>query len=269
MNNISLLQAFRNRRTTNGHFDTRPVLIEHQHLIIEAASRAPSHFNSQPWRFILIDDPDIRSRIATIGGRTMQQLIDRGTFFQRYRKYFRFSVEEMEQRRDGIFIDKLPGPLRPFIKQVMSDSVMKVLSSLGVSKILGEDNRKLIEESPLLLAVMVDRDEYRPGELSAFYCTLSAGMAIEHIWLLCEELNMGIQFISTPMEIPEAWEEIRELLRIPDTLELLAVYRLGYRKPDAKRPNIDWQSNQRKRIGQLAFRNTCDVVEADSPSNLL
>ncbi len=269
MKNISLLQAFRDRRTTNGHFDTRPVSLEHQHLIIEAASRAPSHFNSQPWRFVLVDDPDIRSRIAAIGGRTMQQLMDRGTFFQRYRKYFRFSAQEMDERRDGIFIDKLPGPLKPFIKQVMSDSVLKLMSSLGVSKILGEDNRKLIEGSPLLLAVMVDREEYRPGELSAFYCTLSAGMAIEHIWLLCEELGMGIQFISTPMEIPEAWAEVRDVLRVPDSLELLAVYRLGYRKPEAERPKIDWQSNQRKRISQLAFRNTCDVVEPDPPSNLL
>lgn len=265
MNNISLLKALRTRRTTNGHFDTRPVSIEHQHMIIEAASRAPSHFNSQPWRFVLVDDVETRKKIAAIGGSTMQQLMDRGTFFQRYRKYFRFSAEEMEQRRDGIFIDKLPGPLRPFIKQVLSDSALKIMSSLGVSRMLGEDNRKLIESSPLLLAVLVDREEYRPGELSAFYCTLSAGMAIEHVWLLCEELDMGIQFISTPMEVPEAWQEVRNILRVPDSLELLAVYRLGYRLPEQQRPKIDWQSNQRKRISQLAFRNTCDVIEADDP----
>lgn len=269
MNDFSLREAILKRRTTNGHFESRPVSLEHQHMLIEAAARAPSHFNSQPWRFVLIDDPGTRSRIAEIGGRTMRQLMEKGVFFQRYRKYFRFSAEEMQKRRDGILIDQLPGPLKPFIKQVLSDTALKIMSNLGVPKLLGEDNRKLIEGSPLLLAVLVTKEEYRPGELSAFYCTLSAGMAIEHIWLLCGELGMGIQFVSTPMEIPDAWQELKDILKVPDDMELLAVYRLGYVPQEKQRPRIDWQSDQRKPISMLAFRNTCDVVEADEPSGLL
>ena len=58
MIDITLLDAMRTRKTTNGFFDPRPVSIEHQHLLIEAAERAPSHFNSQPWRFVLIDDEE-------------------------------------------------------------------------------------------------------------------------------------------------------------------------------------------------------------------
>ncbi|MBS1560294.1 MAG: nitroreductase family protein [Bacteroidetes bacterium] len=261
---MELIDAIRQRRTTNGPFEQRPVSLEHQHLLIEAAGRAPSHFNSQPWRFILIDDPSVRSQIATIGGRTMQQLMERGTFFQRYKKYFRFSEEEMEARRDGILIDQLPMMLKPFIKQVFSDTVLSLMSKLGVPSMLGEDNRKLIEGSPLILAVMLDKEEYIPDALSGFYCQLSMGMAIEHIWLLTQELGMGIQFISTPMEIPEAWQELKELLRVPDGLELMALYRLGYVPQDAKRNRIDWKSDQRKRLSQLAFRNTCATPEPDA-----
>lgn len=201
---VSLAEAILRRRTTNGPFDSRPVELVHQHALIKAAERAPSHFNSQPWRFILIDDNEVRSKIAEIGGRTMQQLMERGTFFERYRKYFRFTKEEMHERRDGILIDQLPLALRPFIKQVFSPTVQKLLATLGVAKVLGEDNRKLIEGSPLLLAVLLDNEEYKPGELSGFYCTLSMGMAVEHIWLTCVDLGMGMQFVSTPMEIPEA-----------------------------------------------------------------
>jgi len=268
MSDLSLLDAIRRRRTTNSAFDPRPVSLEHQHLLIEAAERAPSHFNSQPWRFILIDDPAVRSRIASIGGATMSQLMDEGIFFQRYRKYFRFTREEMEERRDGIFIDQMPAPLRPFIKQVLSDGALKLMKKLGVPKLRGEDNRKLIEGSPLLLAVLLDKEEYRPGELSGFYCTLSMGMAIEHIWLLCGQLGMGIQFVSTPMEIPAAWQELKQILEVPDHLELMAIYRLGYLPEDRKRPRIDWKSDQRKRISQLAFRNTCATPEQDEPTSL-
>ncbi|MEY3385985.1 MAG: hypothetical protein RIR53_796 [Bacteroidota bacterium] len=260
---MTLWEAIQSRKTTNGAFDPGPVSLEHQHMLIQAAERAPSHFNSQPWRFVLIDDPAIRTRIAEIGGSTMTQLIEGGTFFTRYRKYFRFSEKEMDERRDGIFIDQMPIALRPFIKQVFSDSVMNVLSKLGVAKMLGEDNRKLIEGSPLLLAALLSKDEYRPGELSGFYCTLSLGMAIEHIWLMTTELGMGIQFVSTPMEIPEAWQELKRIMKVPDDMELMAVYRLGYLPPDRQRPRIDWSSAHRKRLSQLVFRNTCDSPEVD------
>jgi len=266
---LSLRDAIRTRKTTNGHFDPRPVSLEHQRLLIEAAGRAPSHFNSQPWRFVLIDDAEVRRRIAEIGGRTMRQLMEQGTFFQRYRKYFRFTEEEMDVRRDGIFVDQLPGPLRPFVKQVLSDTAMKIMARLGVPKLLGEDNRKLIEGSPLILAVLLTREEYRPGELSGYYCQLSMGMAIEHIWLMTGELGMGIQFISTPMEVPDAWEELKVLLDVPESLELMAMYRLGYLPPEKQRPRIDWKSDQRKRLSQFAYRNTCATPEHDAPESLL
>lgn len=265
---MNLREAIRTRKTSNGHFDPRPVSLEHQRMLVEAAERAPSHFNSQPWRFILIDDPQVRSQIATIGGRTMTQLIEGGSFFTRYRKYFRFSQEEMDERRDGIFIDQMPMALRPFIKQVFSDNVMNVLSKLGVAKLLGEDNRKLIEGSPLLLAALLTKEEYKPGELSGYYCTLSLGMAIEHVWLMTGELGMGIQFVSTPMEIPEAWDELKSVLQVPADLELMAVYRLGYLPPEKQRPRIDWRSDHRKRLSQIAFRNTCATPEPDAPSTL-
>jgi hypothetical protein len=67
---------------------------------------------------------------------------------------------------------------------------------------------------------------------------------------------MGIQFISTPMEIPGAWADLKALLQVPEELELMALYRLGYLPEDAPRPRIDWVSSHRKRFSQLAYRNT-------------
>ncbi len=75
---------------------------------------------------------------------------------------------------------------------------------------------------------------------------------------------MGIQFVSTPMEVPEKWEEIRRLLAVPDDLELMAVYRLGYVPQERRRPTIDWSSTERKRLSQYVFRNTCETPVADT-----
>lgn len=260
---MELRDAILRRRTTNGPFKPDPVRLEHQHRLMEAAARAPSHFNSQPWRFVLITDPALRQRISEIAGRTMEELMAGGRFFGRYRKYFRFSEKDMRERRDGIFIDHLPLPLRPFVKQVFSEAGQKVMNKLGVPKTLGRDNQKLVAESPLLLAALLTREEYVRDELSGFYSLLGLGMAIENIWLTTVDLGMGIQFVSTPMEYPDAWAQIGRLLEVPPDLELIAVYRLGYLPDDRKRPSIDWTSNHRKRFEQYVFRDTCRTPEPD------
>jgi len=135
------------------------------------------------------------------------------------------------------------------------------MNALGVPKTLGAENRRLVEGSPLLFGVMLDRSEYRPGQLSSFYSVFSMGAAMENVWLTTVELGMGIQFISFPMEVPGRWDEVVRLLRVPDDLELMAVYRLGYLPPEQRRPAIDWSSSQRRLASQFVFRETCETPQ--------
>lgn len=258
---MEFLDVVRRRKTTNGPFLPDPVSEEHQRLLIEAASRAPSQLNSQPWRFVVIEQRETIERIARISGESMTEVMSNGTFFERYKPYFRFSEAEMEQKRSGMLFDKLPALLRPFTSQVFTSRGQKLMNSLGVPKTLGAENAKLVAGSPLLLGVMLDRSEYRPGELSSFYSVFSMGAAMENIWLTTVELGMGIQFISFPMEAPGRWDEIVELLQVPDDLELMAVYRLGYLPPEQRRPAIDWSSSQRKLPSQFVFRETCETPQ--------
>ena len=258
---MEFFETLRRRRTTNGPFLPTPVSAEHQRLLVEAAAMAPSHFNSQPWRFVLVDDEGIIGEIARISGESMHRLMEEGTFWRRYRPYFRFSEREMEEKRDGIHIDQLPRALKPFRRQIFSETGQAIMNRFGVPRTLAEDNRKLVGGSRLLLAVLLDKTEYRPGELSGFYSVFGMGAAVENIWLATTELGMGIQFVSMPMELPEKWEEIKDLLDVPEDLELMAVYRLGYLPQEKRRPTIDWTSNHRKRPSQYVFRNTCAVPE--------
>lgn len=260
---MDFLDVLRKRKTTNGPFLPDPVTPEHQRLLIEVAGMAPSHFNSQPWRFVLVDDKETIERVAEISGQSITQLLEEGTFWKRYRPYFRFSEAEMEKRRDGIYFDQLPAVVKPFTKQVFSGTGQAIMNRFGVPKTLGEDNRKLVAGSPLVLAVMLDKTEYRPGELSGFYSMFGMGAAMENIWLTTTALGMGIQFVSTPMEIPENWRKLEMLFEVPDDLELMAVYRMGYVPKEQRRPSIDWSSRQRKRVSQYVFRNTCATPEPD------
>ena len=76
---------------------------------------APSHFNSQPWRFVLADDRETIEEVARISGESMTRLLEEGTFWKRYRPYFRFSEAEMEEKRDGIHFDQMPSRPQAFL----------------------------------------------------------------------------------------------------------------------------------------------------------
>ncbi|MBC3761439.1 nitroreductase family protein [Quadrisphaera oryzae] len=254
---MELLDAIRRRRTTNGPFLPDPVSPEHQRLLVEVAGRAPSQLNSQPWRFVLVEDRSTIERVAAISGESMTTAMSNGTFFERYKRYFRFSAAEMAQQRSGMLFDKLPAPLRPFTGQVFTRRGQKLMNALRVPQTLGEENRKLVAGSPLLLAALLDKAEHRPGELSAFYSLFSLGAAVENIWLTTTQLGLGIQFVSFPMEVPGAWERIEALLEVPDDLDLMAVYRIGHVPPDQRRPAIDWSSSERRAPSQYVYRETC------------
>jgi nitroreductase len=254
---MELLDAVRRRKTTNGPFRSDPVSQQHQRLLMEVAGRAPSQLNSQPWRFVLVEDRATIDQIAAISGASMTEAMSNGTFFERYKPYFRFSAEEMRAKRSGMLFDKLPAPLRPFTSQVFTRRGQRLMNALRVPQTLGEENRKLVAGSPLLLGVLLDRNEYRPGELSSFYSLFSMGAAMENVWLMTTELGIGIQFVSFPMEVPGNWPRIERLLEVPADLELMAVYRLGYLPDEQRRPAIDWTSHERKLPSQYVFRGTC------------
>ena len=148
---MELLDAIRRRKTTNGPFLPDPVSEEHQRILLEAAGRAPSQLNSQPWRFVVIENRDTIDQIARISGESMTEAMSNGTFFERYKPYFRFSQAEMEEKRSGMLFDKLPAALRPFTSQVFTKRGQKLMNTFGVPKTLGEENHKPVSYTHLTL----------------------------------------------------------------------------------------------------------------------
>ena len=53
-----------------------PIPEDVQARILDAAIRAPSGGNAQKWRFLLVDDPEIRNQLGPIYRRCLTQLLD-------------------------------------------------------------------------------------------------------------------------------------------------------------------------------------------------
>ena len=262
---MDFFEVIDRRKTTNGAFLPDPVSAAHQRRLVEVAARAPSTFNSQPWRFVLIDDPERIKRIAEISRDSMRHVMEEGSFWRNYVKWWRFSREEMDQARTGMYFDKAPAVLKPFAKYVRTRLGQQIIRRAGVPKTLSEDNYRLVSGSPLLMAALLEREWSRGTEVQRFYGNFSIGAAMENVWLATVALGMGIQFVSFPMEAPGGWGKIEGLLEIPDDLELMAVYRLGYVPPPTEehRNRIDWSSRERLRIPQYVFRNSCSTPESE------
>ncbi len=61
-----------NGRRTTRHFDTRPVPREAIELAIRTAGTAPSGAHQQPWTFVAVSDPEVKSAIREAAEREEQ-----------------------------------------------------------------------------------------------------------------------------------------------------------------------------------------------------
>lgn len=57
-------QELINKRQSVRKYEDRPIEREKIEHLIEAVHIAPSACNSQPWRLILVDDPDLKNKVA-------------------------------------------------------------------------------------------------------------------------------------------------------------------------------------------------------------
>jgi nitroreductase len=60
---MEVVEAIRRRRSVR-EYENTPVPMEHIRLILEAARWAPSGYNKQPWKFIVLQDPALKARMA-------------------------------------------------------------------------------------------------------------------------------------------------------------------------------------------------------------
>ncbi len=269
---MELLDSIRLRRTTNSKFSGKALQPEHLRLILESAANAfvvPGQ--PIPWHLVLITEPERRAVIAELAGKSMKEQME-GPFFQRYKKYFRFNAAESEASKDGILIDRIPAILRPFIRLVFSPRSGRLMGVFGASRILGKNQSDIVVASPLIIAVTLDREIYQPLEQKGLYAAMALGALVQTFWLTTTSLNIGMQFISLPLEVPERKALIAEMLHVPANHELVALFRMGYKDPAIERNTIDWVSNQRKSFGELTGFNHWETPApsgyADAPSIL-
>jgi nitroreductase len=157
---------------------------------LEAARWAPTGEDAQPWRFIVVKDPETRKKIGEIARRGSGR---------------RFSVELYT----GKMIERLGAHAWPEEKR---KRVFEKLASGKVSAFLAE--------APVNIVVCADKNTWDPRE--------DCSAAIQNMLLMAKALGLGTCWVIAPCTDVRDEMRMKELLNIPEEYKIVSVVALGY-----------------------------------------
>ena len=170
--------------------------------IVDAATQAPSGGNSQPWRFLVIQDPDLK--------RFVQQRYRRA-----WDRYVQANLEAAMRRREPVAADAVERQRR------LAQAATHLADHL--------------HEAPVLLLVaMMPRDlnmtadpNGPPRSPAAVYAALHASVfpAVQNVLLACRALGLGATLTTLHLLYEP---EIKAELGIPAEVETVALIPIGY-----------------------------------------
>jgi nitroreductase len=250
MNTLDAISGFRMYR---GRLDSRRLEEEHLLRIIGAARWAPSGHNSQPWEFVVVDDPEMIQRIAVIATRIFDEFLARGPHLvqwaKNYHPWLRWSREELENRGDGAHV------------QLWNRDEWAELASLTDEKavrewmiaMFGSGGRPspIISTAPCLIFTLLNSERKIPDYSSDMLALTSAGAAMQNLRLAAYELDIAVHEQSLLYDLPETRDAMCELLRIPGHCRIVGGMRLGYR---AKKARASF-THVRRPVAEIMHRN--------------
>ena len=233
---MNVFDAITQRRSQRGTFQNRAIDATDLETLIEAARWTPSPFNVQPWELVLIQGVEGKAALAEVTERAIVEQFKDAKFLDDNSRWMRLTASDLKESGDGVLLtdhvtlpkflqDAPDGLLEGMLKNAKS---FTLLGNLGAGKIPAKDISAQVREAPLLMLVTMNCKRYPPGDGGTRWMWLSMGMLIQNVLLAATALDIGVQFVSAPLECPENREQVRQLFNIPTSHEVITLLRMGY-----------------------------------------
>ena len=172
-------------------------------MILEAARQAPSGENAQPWRFIIVKDPETRKKLGALAG---------GGSGRRFTS--EFVTKKMQERFSNLE------------DEAKKRAAFEKLTSGQVSAFLAD--------APVSIVVCGKKDVWdMPYDTSA---------AIENMLLMVTALGLGACWVIAPCIDIRDEERIKTLLGLPEGLKAISIISIGHpTRPHRPRPRLSLQ----------------------------
>ncbi len=196
------MKVIQDRRSIR-EYTAEPVSDQDLNLILEAARQAPSGENAQPWRFIIVKDPETRERLGALAG---------GGSGRRFTA--EFVTKKMEERFSGLQ------------DEAKKRAAFEKLTSGQVSAFLAD--------APVSIVVCGRKDVWDlPYDTAA---------AIENMLLMVTALGLGACWVIAPCIDIRDEERVKALLGIPEGFKAVSIVSIGHPvRPHRPRPRLPIQ----------------------------
>lgn len=181
-------KVIEDRRSIRQYTD-EPVSEEALEMILEAGRLAPSGENAQPWRFIVVKDPETRKKLGTIAGGGSGRRFTAEFVTQKMQE--RFASLEDEAKRKAAFEKLTSGQVSAFLA-----------------------------EAPVNIVVCGRKDVWDlPYDTSA---------AIENMLLMVTALGLGACWVIAPCIDIRDEERLKDLLGVPEGMKVVSIVAVGH-----------------------------------------
>jgi nitroreductase len=182
------IKIIQDRRSIR-HYTDEPVSEEHLEMILEAARQAPSGENAQPWRFIIVKDPETRKQLGAVAGGGSGRRFTAEFVTQKMQE--RFSSLEDEAKKKAIFEKLTSGRVSAFLT-----------------------------DAPVSIVVCGRKDVWDlPYDTSA---------AIENMLLMVTALGLGACWVIAPCIDIRDEERLKDLLGVPEGIKIVSIIAVGH-----------------------------------------
>jgi nitroreductase len=186
-----LLELMQSRRSIRKFLPKVPerALLE---KLIEAAVTAPSASNKQPWRFFIVLNPEIKTRMAAAVREAVERVA--GHIEPQFEGAFRAYGDYFTR------FENAPVVIVPLYRP------LTLLSSMVGPNLLAKDRKNIIcmeEQSGLV----------------------STSLAVENLLLMAHEVGLGASGLTGPLI---AADELHDILSVPAGWNIVALVAVGY-----------------------------------------
>lgn len=233
---MNIFDAITQRRSHRGTFQNRAIDAADLEKLIEAARWTPSPFNVQPWELVLIQEAEGKEVLAEVTEQAIVEQFKDAKFLDDNSRWMRLTETALKASGDGVLLTDhvtLPkllqdAPDKLLEAMLKNAKAFTLLGNLGAGKIPAKEIAAQVREAPLLMLVTMNCKRYPPGDGGTRWMWLSMGMLIQNVLLAATALDIGVQFVSAPLENPADRERARQLFNIPTSHEVITLLRMGY-----------------------------------------
>jgi len=211
-----LLDLMMARHSSRGPFDPdRPLDPDVLHLILRAATWAPTAHNMQNFEFVVVRDKALLAKLGELRSAASPEFI-RENYAQ-----LSFSEDELAAKKTGLLASQFP-------EDWVGDDAQQGRLAPGPSP-LGSQ----ISDGPVLMVMHYDPARRAPASQGDFLGAISLGCVIENMWLMATSLGIGFHIVSSLANEPLV-AQVKQLLNIPEGRAVALGIRLGYPMEDAQ-----------------------------------